>query len=227
MPGDWYPPALHTHLAAEIKAFVNAKGYKVPIAAAGKLSDPDDAERALAEEKMDFVAIARGLLADPDWVKKVHKGEVERLIRCDYCNVCKQLDAHHKKVICFLWPKGEMQAPADNPAAEAPTWGTDKGGLTATVDAGSALLTWSKAEGAARYDIYRADDNGNVHVEDAVKVTYWSDNSILGGISYRYYVRACADTGQASPPSNSVIVEPARPQTQQHGEFTSAEKGRC
>ena len=40
MPGNWYPPALHVDLAAEIKSFVNSKGYYVPIAAAGKLGRP-------------------------------------------------------------------------------------------------------------------------------------------------------------------------------------------
>lgn len=71
MPGDWYPPALHADLAGEIKAFLNAKGYTIPVAGAGKLSDPAEAEAALEQGKMDFVGIARGLLADPDWVKKV------------------------------------------------------------------------------------------------------------------------------------------------------------
>lgn len=49
MPGAWYPPALHAGLAGEIKAFVNAKGYATPVAAAGKISDPADAERVLTE----------------------------------------------------------------------------------------------------------------------------------------------------------------------------------
>jgi len=211
MPGSWYPPALHADLAGEIKAFVNSKGFSTPVAAAGKISDPAIAERVLAEGKMDFVAIARGLLADPDWVKKVRHGETDRIIKCDYCNVCKHLDGTHNKVICFLWPKGEMQAPADDAAASAPAWGADHGDLRASTKNGSIVLQWSKAEGTARYDVYRASDDGEIQVEDAVKVTRWVDSTVLAGMRYRYYVRACNATGQASPPSNTVLVEPEIP----------------
>ena len=211
MPGDWYPPALHVNLAAEIRAFINGKGYHVPVAAAGKLDDPADAERVLTEGKVDFVAIARGLLADPDWPIKVRRGETDRLVKCDYCNVCKHLAGTHKKVNCFLWPKGSLQAPAYDPAADAPSWGPDRGGLTATVEAGSATLTWSKAAGAARYDVYRADDSGEVRVEDAVKGTHFVDRNVLAGMRYRYYVRACGASGQPGPPSTSVVIEPPLP----------------
>lgn len=211
MPGDWYPPALHAGLADEIRAFIRSKGYDTPVAAAGKLSEPADAERVLAEGQMDVVAIARGLLADPDWVLKVQRGETDRLIRCDYCNVCKHLDGTHMKVVCFLWPKGDMQAPADKPDAEAPTWGADHGNLRVSLEKGTAVLQWAKAPGAARYDIYRASDDGEIVVEDAVKVTRWVDSGILAGMRYRYYVRACGPTGETSAPSNSVVVEPQLP----------------
>ncbi|WP_096700665.1 NADH:flavin oxidoreductase [Magnetospirillum sp. 15-1] len=211
MPGAWYPAALHAGLAGEIKEFINSKGYDTPIAAAGKISDPADAERVLTEGKMDFVGIARGLLADPDWVKKVRRGENDRIIKCDYCNVCKHLDGTHNKVICFLWPKGEMQAPADDASAAAPAWSAGHGNLRAKVENGSIVLQWDKAPGTARYDVYRASDDGEIQVEDAVKVTRWVDTTILAGMSYRYYVRACSATGQASVPSNTVVVEPEIP----------------
>lgn len=211
MPGDWYPHALHAHLVGEIREFVRSKGHRVPIAGAGKLSEPADAERALAGGAMDLVAIARGQLADPDWVKKVAAGQPDRIVRCAYCNVCKQLDGTHNKVFCFLWPKGEMQAPADDPSAATPRWGADGGGLRVELEEGRAVLTWTRAEGAARYDVYRADDGGQVKVETAVKGNRWADTGILAGLRYHYYVRACGLTGLASPPSNAVLVAPALP----------------
>lgn len=222
MPGAWYPPALHAGLAAEIKAFINAKGFRVPVAAAGKMSDPADAEQALAEGQADLIGIARGLLADPDWVKKVQEGQPERLIRCDYCNVCKHLDAAHKKVFCYLWPKGSLQAPADEPLAAAPQWGADGGGLAVRLVDGAAELTWSKADGAARYDVYRAADDGEVRVEDAVKVTSWTDSGILGGLRYHYYVRACGPAGQPGVPSNQVIIEPPPPDPRRQRQAAAA-----
>ena len=211
MPPAWYPPAPNVHLAAEIKTFLNANGYHMPVAGAGRLDEPDVAESVLAEGKMDFVGLARGLLADPDWPNKVRKGEIDRMVKCDYCNVCKHLAGTHNIVNCFLWPKGSIQAPADQPAAGAPNWGQEKGGLSVTMQNGSAVLTWKKVPGAARYDIYRAADDGKLHVEDAVKVTRWVDGGILAGMRYRYHVRACSETGQTSVPSNSVMIEPQMP----------------
>jgi len=206
MPGDWYPPVTHAHYAAEIKTFLKAHDYDTPVAAAGKISDPDDVERLLASGKVDIVGIARGLLADPDWPKKVRKGDRDRIVRCDYCNVCKHLDGTHMQVICALWPQGSLQAPPDSLGNAAPQWGGAGAKLTATVQNGSALLKWSKAPGAARYDVHRCDDLGEITFVDAVKVTRWEDKSILAGRQYQYFVRAYGATGAGSVPSNMVEI---------------------
>lgn len=211
MPDAWYPDMPHVGLAAEIKAFVNAKGFATPIVTAGKIWRPEDAEAILAEGKADVLGIARQLLADPDWPNKVRRGETDRIITCDYCNVCKTLDGEHEQVICFLWPKGALQAPPDQAEGEAPKWVADGGGLEATWKRGAAHLKWSKAEGAAGYDVYRADDDGNMTCIEASKVTRWPDRTVLAGMRYRYYVRAYDISGRAGPPSNSVVVEPPVP----------------
>src|SRR5664280_2774108 len=71
MPGDWYPAVPHAQFSAEIKAFIKAHAFDTPVATAGKISDPADAERLVATGAVDIVGIARGLLADPDWRNKV------------------------------------------------------------------------------------------------------------------------------------------------------------
>jgi len=212
MPGSNYPDMLHVHLAAEIKSFINGKGYHVPIVTAGKISHPEDARRVVAEGRADIVGIARGLLADPDWPRKVREGEADRVVHCTYCNVCKELDGKHKEVHCFLWPKGARQAPPDDRCADTPAWGDPEGGLTVELDAGVARLRWKQAEGAVTgYDIYRADDEGGVRIIEAVKTTRFTDRTILAGMPYRYYVRAYDAAGHASSPSNSVRIDPALP----------------
>lgn len=212
MPGVAYPEALHVPYAAEIKAFLVAKGFNVPVIAAGKLSDPDTAEEVLATGKVDMVAIARGLLADPDWVKKLRAQQRDRIVKCDYCNVCKQLDGAHLPVTCFLWPKGAMQAPADlGAAAAAPVWPAEGAGLSVKLDDGSVALKWKKVPGAVYYDVYRVDDDGTPHIVDGVKLPVFTDTTVLGGVRYRYYVRPCDANGNAGPPSESVHYEPPRP----------------
>lgn len=210
MPGASHPPALHLPYAAEIKAFLASKGHDVPVIAAGKLSDPDRAEAALAE--VDMVAIARGLLADPDWVRKLRLGQRERIVKCDYCNVCKQLDGAHMPVTCFLWPKGALQAPADQgPVATPPAWPAGHAGLTMKAAGGSVALKWDKAVGATHYDVYRADDGGHARILDGVRLPVFTDTTVLGGMHHRYFVRACDASGNTGAPSESVSYAPPAP----------------
>jgi hypothetical protein len=213
MPGRTHPRRLHVPLANEIRRFVRANGYQTPIAIAGKLSDPDDAEAVLAEGSADMVAIARGLLADPDWPRKVRDGRRETLISCSYCNVCKELDGNHKEVNCFLWPKGAMQAPPAAVAGEVPTWGAGGAGLTAEVDEGGVVkLAWKKPAGdVAVYEIRRVDERQQVATFDVAKNRAYSDRNVLGGMGYEYYVRARDRFGRAGPPSEVVRVAPPVP----------------
>jgi len=211
MPGDWLPRGLHASLASEVKSHLVSEGHRVPIAAAGKLDAPQDAERMIAEGRADIVGVARGLLADPDWPIKVKRGELDRIVQCDYCNVCKALDGTHRTVICALWPQGSIQAPKDDPSVQAPQWPQADTSLTAIPRESRVELKWPKAPGAANYQVYRADEQGDPHMMDAVKVTFWVDNAVLGGHKYRYFVRPCAATGKPGQRSNTTIVDVPAP----------------
>jgi hypothetical protein len=211
MPGEWLPRALHAPLAAEVKAHLLENGHATPLAVAGKLSDPDDAERVVASGMADFVGIARGLLADPDWPIKVERGERERIVHCDYCNVCKALDGSHGTVVCSLWPKGDIQAPAYDAGATAPGWSDADAGLTARMTDSRVELHWSKAKDASYYEVYRAEGSGSPQMMDALKVTLWRDNAVLGGRSYRYFVRPYAASGRPGQRSGTVSLEVPAP----------------
>lgn len=206
MPGDWYPAMPHAHFSAEIKTFIKAHGFATPVATAGKISNPGDAERLVAIGAVDIVGIARGLLADPDWPNKVRRGEFDRIVKCDYCNVCKHLDGTHSRVICALWPQGSLQAPPDDRSSDAPCWSAEGANLTATMGDGKITLKWNKAAGAARYDVCRTDPLGNVEIADAVKVTRWEDHGLLAGMPYRYHLRVYGAAGQGGASSNAVTV---------------------
>jgi 2,4-dienoyl-CoA reductase-like NADH-dependent reductase (Old Yellow Enzyme family) len=54
----------------------------VPVIVAGRIRLPDLAERALAAGQADFVAVGRGLLADPEWAEKARTGRPERIRPC-------------------------------------------------------------------------------------------------------------------------------------------------
>ena len=81
-----YPRGPMVPMAEEIK-----KAVKVPVIAAGKI-DAELAEEVIAEGKADFVAMGRPLLADPELPEKIHRGPVEDVRRCIYCNNCLKTD---------------------------------------------------------------------------------------------------------------------------------------
>ncbi len=208
MPGDWYPPLPHAHLAASIKRYVNDHGYAVPIVSVGKISDPEEAERLLAEGKADLIGMARQLLSDPDWVRKLEEGRPDAIVRCIYCNVCKQLDENFKLVSCFLWPKGMSQAPREERSGSAPAWGPEGAGLAAELRDGQVKLSWRKPQGkVTAYDIHRAEAGGEMRIVEAVKSTKFTDRLALGGLRYAYFVRAYDSSGHHSPPSNIVTLD--------------------
>jgi len=213
MPGDWYPPLPHAALAAGIKRYVNEKGYATPIVSVGKISDPAEAERLLVEEKADLIGMARQLLSDPDWVRKVEEGRPEKIVRCIYCNVCKNLDENFRLVSCFLWPKGAIQAPREDRSGTGPVWGAEGAGLALKLEAGQIRLSWRPAVGSgiAGYDVFRAEDSGAATVAEAVKSPKFLDRTVLGGLRYTYHVMAYDSSGRHSLPSNSVAVEMPMP----------------
>jgi 2,4-dienoyl-CoA reductase-like NADH-dependent reductase (Old Yellow Enzyme family) len=55
---------------------------EVPVVVAGRIRLPDLAERALEAGQADFVAVGRGILADPEWVAKAREGRVGRIRPC-------------------------------------------------------------------------------------------------------------------------------------------------
>ena len=209
MPGNWYPDMPHAHYAAGVKAFINGEGHEVPVISVGKINDPVAAERLLEDGKADIIGMARQLLADPDWVRKVAGRRADQIVKCIYCNVCKQLDENFREVDCFLWPKGARQAPPDDPTGANPQWPAGGAGLEAAYSDGQVQLTWQKARGGEMigYDIYRARGDAGEGCIEAVKSAKYRDRTVLGGLDYTYYVRAFDAHGHASAPSNSVTVE--------------------
>ena len=81
LPPMTYPDATFVHFAANVK-----KAVRVPVIAVGRLGDPATATAAVAAGEMDFIALGRTLIADPQWVEKLARGEPIR--RCLACNTC-------------------------------------------------------------------------------------------------------------------------------------------
>src|SRR6266446_4445155 len=75
------PPGYAVQLAASIKAAVN-----IPVFAAGRIMNADQAERILAENQADGVEMIRPLIADPNLPRLSQAGRTDEIRPCIACN---------------------------------------------------------------------------------------------------------------------------------------------
>jgi NADPH-dependent 2,4-dienoyl-CoA reductase/sulfur reductase-like enzyme len=109
------PRACNAHLSEAIKEVVD-----IPVIVVGRINDPVVAEEVLRQEKADFVALGRALLADPHFVEKAARGEVEDIRPCIACNQCILRLMYHWRIGCSVNPEtGKEREFALKPAAES------------------------------------------------------------------------------------------------------------
>jgi hypothetical protein len=77
-----HEPCRYVPAAAAIKAAV-----PVPVISVGRI-EPEIADRVIAQGKLDFVAMARKLLADPELPNKLSAGRARAVRPCIYCYTC-------------------------------------------------------------------------------------------------------------------------------------------
>jgi dimethylglycine catabolism A len=129
IPPMRYPDATFLSYAADIR-----KAVAVPVIAVGRLGDPAVARRALESGRADFVALGRTLLAEPDWVAKVMRGEPTR--HCLACNSCvnEMRSGTHIRCVVNAVTGDETRYAATRPP---------RGERIAVIGAGPAGLTYA------------------------------------------------------------------------------------
>lgn len=78
------------------------QALKVPVIMAYQLTTPQAAAEALAREAMDFVGLARPLIADPEFPRKVQEGRLDDITPCILCNTCFEKIFGHEAVRCTM-----------------------------------------------------------------------------------------------------------------------------
>jgi hypothetical protein len=212
MPGRVYQDGYNIYLGAGIKAHLNQQGMTTPVVTTGKIRTAELAERILASGQADLIGLARTLLADPDWPKKVREGREDQVVRCISINVCKSLDENFRKVRCYLWPRGSLHAP-ESADTTPPSWAASGAGLRVFEEPkGHVRLSWSAAgdgEGMYGYWVERSAEGGAWEIVSAVRAdmhTTFQDSTAVAGTGYRYRVRAYDLAGNKSVPSNIVGI---------------------
>lgn len=110
------PQAGYVYLARGIKENVD-----IPVVGCNRINDPYIAEEVLKEGVADLVGVARGLIADPEFVKKAREGRADEIRRCVACNQrCFDHVFQLLPVGCMVNPRAGKEAeteflPATNP----------------------------------------------------------------------------------------------------------------
>lgn len=74
---------INLEAASEIKKHVN-----IPVGTVGSISNPYLADQWIADGKVDYIAMASSLIADPDFPKKAMMGRVDEIRPCIRCLNC-------------------------------------------------------------------------------------------------------------------------------------------
>lgn len=91
-PYTWMNPPMAFPQGAFIEdAQAIKKAVQIPVIGVGKIRDPGFAEKLLEQEKVDFIALGRTLVADPEWAKKAMEGRDREIRRCISCNRCLRI----------------------------------------------------------------------------------------------------------------------------------------
>lgn len=130
------------------------KAVKIPVIGQGKLFNPIFADQAIADGKLDFVALGHQLLSDPDWSNKVKAGKVDEIRPCIGCNECLYADFAHKEKCCAVNVKCYHEVDYKMPKPDGTkrsvlVVGGGPGGLNAAICAaerGFDVQLWEKSD---------------------------------------------------------------------------------
>ena len=100
----WPPtPARHglfVHLAAGIRSAVG-----LPVFTVGRITDPVQAERILADGEADMVGMTRAHVADPELIAKLREGRLDDIRPCVGANVCIRNGLEGRSIGCIHNPQ--------------------------------------------------------------------------------------------------------------------------
>ena len=114
MPPLWMAEKVNVYLASDIKRLLNEAGYTIPVITAGRIPDAATANDILKQGEADLVGIARPILCDPSWPNKYRENREADILKCIYCNECREAEGSFEEVVCARWKKkdGSIVPPA-------------------------------------------------------------------------------------------------------------------
>jgi len=115
-PPMYFEKGMYLPFNQELKAHVS-----IPVLTAGRMDDPQMAAQAIAQGQTDLVSMARPLLADPHWVKKLAMDQEDDIRPCISCQeACIGRLKKYLHISCAVNPAAAREremalTPAANP----------------------------------------------------------------------------------------------------------------
>lgn len=104
----WYKqiPTVYEEDGLQLDAVEAIKeNVSIPVIAQGKLNNPILAEKVIAEETADMIALGHQSLADPFWANKVKAGKFQDIVPCIGCNECLHSGRKGRNYVCAVNPQ--------------------------------------------------------------------------------------------------------------------------
>lgn len=116
-PMQYMERGCNVHFAEEIRRHVH-----IPIETVGGINEPEMAEKIIADGKADLVAMARSMIADPDWANKARAGHPEDIRPCIRCLRCLNYSRRPQTgvSVCTVNPRRIIHTPLPAVGAGGP-----------------------------------------------------------------------------------------------------------
>jgi 2,4-dienoyl-CoA reductase-like NADH-dependent reductase (Old Yellow Enzyme family) len=197
-------------LAAAVKADVD-----VPVIAVGRIRMPALAEQAVATGQADFVAVGRGVIADPDWVTKARDGRVAEIRPC--VGIVQDCRAAHGIVACAVNARAGResswgQAQRARTPGRVVVAGGGPGGLEAArvaAEAGHEVVLYERSDAVGGQ--VRVAAAGPTRGELIDFVAYLERELDRLGVGVRLETEATAEAVLADEPDLVVVATGATP----------------
>ncbi len=167
------------------------KAVSIPVVASNRINTPDTAEEILAAGDSDLISMARPMLADPHFARKVREGNAGKINICIACNqACLDLIFSERTASCLVNPRACRETEFEDGPAQTSrriaVIGAGAGGLAAAAEAsrrGHKVTLFEAADRiGGQLNLARAVP-GKVEFDEML--SYYSGQIADGGVDLR------------------------------------------